>query len=87
MFYIIAILAFALFAFAQEEEPFPPGRWFNPPGAIERTNFPSNPVFVVGSIEKIRWTTTFSNYTIVLWQAVCGEKRALKGPVIFRMSP
>ncbi|KAI1374627.1 hypothetical protein F4677DRAFT_425620 [Hypoxylon crocopeplum] len=62
------------------------GRFFNPPNALAEPtlNFSTNPVWRVGGVETIKFTTVYSNYTISLWQQNLDGGSASLGPSIFQ---
>jgi hypothetical protein len=61
------------------------GYWLNPPGFIGLTNdYSTNPVYVVGRTTELNWTTTYTYYSITLWQHDPVIGRDNLGPVIYR---
>ena len=74
------------------QESLKVGRFFQPPNSPanpEDNAFSNNPVWSVGDVQTIQFTTTFLNYTIALWQqALPGRPLqgapAVRGPIIFR---
>ncbi|KAK3935645.1 hypothetical protein QBC46DRAFT_396968 [Diplogelasinospora grovesii] len=53
------------------------GVFFNPPPTGET-------VFVVGDTQLIQWTTTYSNYTVALWQQSAAGGSATMGPILYQ---
>ncbi|KAI5863209.1 hypothetical protein GGS23DRAFT_596978 [Durotheca rogersii] len=62
------------------------GRFFNPPNSLggSELDFSNNPVWRVGDVETIKFTTTYSDYDIVLWQQDLKGAFATMGPAIFQ---
>lgn len=74
----------------QQQQPLVAETFFNPDDAavVAASDFSANPVWTVGEVQTIRWTTTHTDYTISLWQQSIGESgSALQGPTVFRMWP
>lgn len=62
----------------------PEGTFINPPQSLHgEPSFDSNPVWTIGETQTVKWTTTYTNYTITLWQQ-SGHSDASEGPSIFR---
>ncbi|KAI8628538.1 hypothetical protein F5Y19DRAFT_438200 [Xylariaceae sp. FL1651] len=60
------------------------GQFFTPPNAVHGSyDYSKNPVYVLGEIQTIKFTTIYPNYAINLWQQILGEGAAIKGPSIF----
>ncbi|KAI1740074.1 hypothetical protein F4680DRAFT_419611 [Xylaria scruposa] len=60
------------------------GQFFNPPKAVEGTHdYSTNPVYMLGETQTIKFTTTYSSYSINLWQEILGQGAASKGQGIF----
>ncbi|KAL7626955.1 hypothetical protein AAE478_003730 [Parahypoxylon ruwenzoriense] len=79
---IIIIISVAVSA----QESLAVGRFFNPPNALAKPslNFSTNPVWTIGAVETIKFTTVYSNYTINLWQQHQNGASATIGPTIFQ---
>ncbi|KAK8878782.1 hypothetical protein PGQ11_000076 [Apiospora arundinis] len=59
--------------------------FFNPDNVDKlASNFMANPVWRIGEVQTIRWTTTSSEYTISLWQQSIKSGSASPGPPIFQ---
>ncbi|KAH6647401.1 hypothetical protein BKA67DRAFT_385963 [Truncatella angustata] len=68
-----------------DQESLAVGKFFNPPNAPESPSpFSDNAVWAVGDVQTIKFTTTYSNYTVALWQQNLEGGFALLGPVIFQ---
>jgi hypothetical protein len=60
------------------------GSFINPPQPVlGQATYDTNPVWTLGETQTVQWTTTYTNYTITLWQQV-GRSSARKGPSVFR---
>ncbi|KAI1816982.1 hypothetical protein GGS20DRAFT_583023 [Poronia punctata] len=60
------------------------GQFFNPPDAVDGTHdYSANPVYELGEIQTIKFTTIYPNYKINIWQQKLGENAATIGPIIF----
>lgn len=58
------------------------GQFINPPPAGTDATTTSGLTFNVGETQQISWNTTFSTYTIELWQENPEGNGASKGPII-----
>ncbi|KAI0456515.1 hypothetical protein F5B21DRAFT_468015 [Xylaria acuta] len=59
------------------------GQFFNPPQAARTHDYSANPVYFLGKNQTIKFTTTYANYAINLWQEILGQDGSLGGPSIF----
>ncbi|KAI1304512.1 hypothetical protein F5Y03DRAFT_357612 [Xylaria venustula] len=60
------------------------GQFFNPPDAVMGTHdYSTNLVYSLGTTQTIKFTTTYRNYAINIWQQTRGEDAATRGPSIF----
>lgn len=59
------------------------GQFFVPPKPGPNQDYTENPIYVVGETRRIKFTTTFGDYTINLWQQSLIYSAATKGPAIF----
>ncbi|KAI0200219.1 hypothetical protein F4808DRAFT_430070 [Astrocystis sublimbata] len=60
------------------------GRFFSPPDAIKGTHdYSDNPVYILGETQTIKYTTTYPDYAITLWQQKLHQDAATDGPTIF----
>lgn len=64
------------------------GKFSNPPPMSQGNQmaFSSNPVYSAGQVISVEWTTTYSEYTIALWQQDLVGDSAILGLIIFGMS-
>lgn len=46
--------------------------------------YSTDEVWTIGETQTIKWTTTYSNYTIALWQQTVAGGSATLGSVIYR---
>lgn len=60
------------------------GRFFNPVDTGPGLDYSNDDVWMIGDTKTIKWTTTYSNYTIALWQQILPGGPATLGNVIFR---
>ncbi|KAI0132648.1 hypothetical protein BJ170DRAFT_691786 [Xylariales sp. AK1849] len=62
------------------------GQFFKPPNRPDKADydFSNNEVYTIGEIETIQWTTTYSGYTIDLYQQALTQHSAARGPTIFQ---
>ncbi|KAI3317732.1 hypothetical protein HD806DRAFT_360268 [Xylariaceae sp. AK1471] len=60
-----------------------PGQFFVPPKPGANQDYTNNYIYVVGETQKIKFTTTFQDYTINLWQQSLTQSAASRGPSIF----
>lgn len=63
------------------------GRFFNPVDTGPGLDYSDDDVWTIGETKTVRWTTTYSNYTIALWQQILPGGPATLGNVIFREFP
>lgn len=63
------------------------GRFFNPVDTGPELDYSDDDVWTIGDTKTIKWTTTYSNYTIALWQQILPGGPATLGNVIFREFP
>lgn len=61
-----------------------PGRFFNPADSGPASDFSEDAIWRVGETQTIKFTTTYSSYTIDLWQQDTQGGSASQGPSIFR---
>ncbi|KAI1469582.1 uncharacterized protein F4812DRAFT_458116 [Daldinia caldariorum] len=79
----VAVLAAS--AVRAQQESLKVGKFFNPPNAIDGpADYSTNPVWTLGEVQTIKFTTTYSNYTIDLWQESPAGNSASAGPSIFQ---
>ncbi|KAI0851834.1 hypothetical protein F5Y00DRAFT_229370 [Daldinia vernicosa] len=79
------VAAFATSTVRAQQESLKVGKFFNPPNALDGpTDYSTNPVWTLGEIQTIKYTTTYSNYTIDLWQESRDGGSATAGPSIFQ---
>lgn len=66
----------------------PVGSFFNPPQMPHDVEvlFSSNPIYRAGEVISVEWTTTYSEYTIALWQQDLIQDGAVLGPIVFGTS-
>ncbi|KAI2782917.1 hypothetical protein F4815DRAFT_442905 [Daldinia loculata] len=83
---LIAFVAmFATSTVQAQQDSLKVGKFFNPPNALDGpTDYSTNPVWTLGEIQTIKFTTTYSNYTIDLWQESRDGGSASAGPSIFQ---
>lgn len=64
------------------------GSFFNPPQMPHDVEvlFSSNPIYRAGEVISVEWTTTYSEYTIALWQQDLIQDGAVLGPIVFGTS-
>ncbi|KAK7992973.1 hypothetical protein PG988_001767 [Apiospora saccharicola] len=68
-----------------QQQPLSAETFLNPDNAVTASDFSVNPVWMIGEVQTIRWTTTYTDYTISLWQQNIDESgSALQGPTIFQ---
>ncbi|KAI1801593.1 hypothetical protein F4811DRAFT_452067 [Daldinia bambusicola] len=80
---VVAVLAAS--AVRAQQESLKVGKFFNPPNAIDGpADYSTNPVWTLGEVQTIKFTTTYSNYTIDLWQESSAGNSASAGPSIFQ---
>ncbi|KAI4866930.1 hypothetical protein F4820DRAFT_446626 [Hypoxylon rubiginosum] len=63
-----------------------PGRFFNPADSGPASDFSEDAIWRVGETQTIKFTTTYSSYTIDLWQQDTQGGSASQGPSIFQVS-
>lgn len=61
-----------------------PGQFFNPTAAGENRDFSGNALWHIGETQTIKFTTTYSSYTIHLWQQNLHQGSGEQGPSIYR---
>ncbi|KAI0122161.1 hypothetical protein F4814DRAFT_200711 [Daldinia grandis] len=83
---LVAFVAvFATSTVQAQQDSLKVGKFFNPPNALDGpTDYATNPVWTLGEIQTIKFTTTYSNYTIDLWQQSREGDSASAGPSIFQ---
>ncbi|KAI1162267.1 hypothetical protein F5B18DRAFT_625260 [Nemania serpens] len=59
------------------------GQFFVPPEPGPNQDYTENSRYVIGETRRIKFTTTFRDYTINLWQQSLTQSAATKGPAIF----
>jgi len=60
------------------------GKFFNPPNMPPGTvNYAQNDNLYAGETISVEWSTTFSEYTIALWQQELDVDGANIGPIVF----
>jgi hypothetical protein len=82
----LALFSVIQLAFAAQQS-LQAGRFFNPPNSpadLADNAFSENPVWTIGEVQTIQFTTTYLNYTIALWQQDLRQGAATLGPIIFR---
>lgn len=62
------------------------GRFYNPPQSGTAGYFADNEIWTVGETQTIKWTTTFTEYTIALWQESLPAGVSTLDSIIFRSS-
>lgn len=62
------------------------GQFFVPPEPGPNQDYTENSRYVIGETRRIKFTTTFRDYTINLWQQSLTQSAATKGPAIFSVS-
>ncbi|KAI8966200.1 hypothetical protein F5Y11DRAFT_309658 [Daldinia sp. FL1419] len=83
LFALVAALATS--TVRAQQESLKVGKFFNPPNALDGpTDYATNPVWTLGEVQTIKFTTTYSNYTIDLWQQDKNGNSAMAGPSIFQ---
>lgn len=86
MFFFLSILILLLIPL-NAQESLKVGRFFNPPNTdASDPGYENDPVWKIGETKTIQFTTTYSNYTIALWQQTLAGGSATLGPIIFRPS-
>jgi hypothetical protein len=50
------------------------GHWNNPPPQGDDVSYDTNPVYPIGKTISMDWTTTYTNYSIALWQNIPGPQ-------------
>lgn len=60
------------------------GRFFNPADTGPQLDYSDDDVWTIGETQSIKWTTTYTSYTIALWQQILPGGPATLGNVIFR---
>ncbi|KAJ4390096.1 hypothetical protein N0V93_007569 [Gnomoniopsis smithogilvyi] len=60
------------------------GRFFNPADNGAQVDYSDDDTWTIGDTETIKWTTTYSNYTIALWQQILPDGPATLGNIIFQ---
>lgn len=82
LYSLFIIIVFSPFCDADNT---PEGTFINPPQSLHgEPSFDSNPIWTIGETQRVQWTTTYTDYTITLWQQL-GHNDASEGPSIFRM--
>lgn len=61
-----------------------PGQFYRPPSPGPNGDFSQNLVWHLGETQNIRFTTTYTDYTINLWQENSDSNSGTQGPSIFR---
>lgn len=81
------LMFFPVLITVHAQESLKVGRFFNPPNTdADDPGYANDPVWTVGETKTIQFTTTYSNYTIALWQQQLAGGSATLGPIIFRAS-
>lgn len=64
------------------------GKFFNPPQMPhgDEVDFSSSPVYPAGEVISVERTTTYSEYTIALWQQDLVGDSSILGPIVFGTS-
>lgn len=76
-----------LFTLLNAQDSLKVGRFFNPPNTDpDDPGYADDPIWTIGETKTIQFTTTYSNYTIALWQQTLAGGSATLGPIIFRTS-
>lgn len=79
------VLTITYFACAQQSLEV--GEFYNPPGvAFVDGDYSLDLVWTAGDVQTINFTTTYTNYTIAIWQQSLVNDSTFLGPVIFGMS-
>jgi hypothetical protein len=82
---VLVLFVFLAKLVASDQPSLAVGRFFNPPDAPESpAPFSTNPVWTIGEVQTIKFTTVYPNYTIALWQQNLGGGFANLGPILFR---
>ncbi|KAK7942465.1 uncharacterized protein PG986_011578 [Apiospora aurea] len=85
LFSIVIVIGAGLGWCQQQQQPLAAEASLNPENAVAASDFSANPVWTVGEVQRIRWATTYNDYTISLWQQNIDESdSALQGPTIFQ---
>ncbi|KAK8045549.1 hypothetical protein PG993_005573 [Apiospora rasikravindrae] len=86
LFFVVNVIGAGLVWCQQQQQPLVADIFFNPDSSVlpAASDFSANPVWTVGEVQKIRWATTYTDYTISLWQHNTESGSALQGPTIFQ---
>lgn len=77
----------ALLSLVAADDSEAAGQFFNPPNAVDGTHdYSTNPIYVLGDKQTIKFTTVYQNYKIDLWQQQPHQDAATAGPTVFRKS-
>ena len=86
MFLSLSIFILLLIPLNAQESP-QVGRFFNPPNTdADDPGYANDPIWTISETRTIQFTTTYSSYTIALWQQTLAGGSATLGPIIFRAS-
>lgn len=87
MMFLNLLIATLLLTTVHAQESLEVGRFFNPPNTdADDPGYAHDPIWTLGETKTIQFTTTYSNYTIALWQQTLAGGSAALGPIIFRTS-
>ncbi|KAM0811778.1 hypothetical protein AB5N19_12134 [Seiridium cardinale] len=85
MRFILPAILFLVELVYSDQPSVAAGRFINPANAPDTpATYGENALWTVGEVQTIKFTTTYSNYTIALWQQSIEGGSALLGPVIFQ---
>ncbi|KAK6062960.1 hypothetical protein SCUP515_12858 [Seiridium cupressi] len=85
MRFILPVILFLAELVRSDQPSVAAGRFINPANAPDTpATYGKNALWTVGEVQTIKFTTTYSNYTIALWQQSIEGGSALLGPVIFQ---
>lgn len=60
------------------------GRFFDPADTGPELDYSDDDTWTIGDTQTIKWTTTYTSYTIALWQQILPGGPATLGNIIFR---
>ncbi|KAI1124005.1 hypothetical protein F5Y10DRAFT_269548 [Nemania abortiva] len=75
----------AILSAAAQDSSEDVGQFFSPPNAVTDTHdYSTNPVYLLGQKQTIKFTTVYQNYKIDLWQQRPYQDAASLGPTVFQ---
>ncbi|KAK9413737.1 hypothetical protein SUNI508_11680 [Seiridium unicorne] len=85
MRFILPVILFLADLVYSDQPSVAAGRFINPANALDTpASYGETALWTVDEVQTIKFTTTYSNYTIALWQQSNKGGSALLGPVIFQ---